>query len=111
MMDPEKRKRLEREGWRVGSAEEFLELTPQEVALVELRLKLADAVKLLRKDKHLTQTQLAKLLGSSQSRVAKVEAAADSVSLDLLIRSYLAMGATTGDLAEVIGGSKRAPGP
>lgn len=102
-MKSQKKQRLERRGWRVGSAEEFLALTPQEAALVELRLKLADAVRLLRKDKHLTQTQLAKLLGSSQSRVAKVEAAADSVSLDLLIRSYLAMGATTDDLARVIG--------
>lgn len=110
-MKPKKKKRLEKKGWRVGSAEEFLELTPQEAALVELRLKLADAVKLLRRDKHLTQTQLARLLGSSQSRVAKVEAAADSVSLDLLIRSYLAMGATTDDLAEVIGSSRRVQAP
>ena len=111
MMDPKKKERLERKGWKVGSAEDFLELTPQEAALVELRLKLADAVKLLRKDKHLTQTQLADLLGSSQSRVAKVEAAADSVSLDLLIRSYLAMGATTDDLADVIGSSSRVQAP
>lgn len=107
MMDPEKKKRLERKGWKVGSAEEFLELSPQEAALVDLRLKLADAVKLLRKDQQLTQTELAKLLGSSQSRVAKVEAASDSVSLDLLIRSYFAMGATAEDLAEVIRGSER----
>ena len=105
-MEPEKKRRLERKGWRVGSAEDFLELTADEAAMVELRLKLADAVKLLRKDKHLTQVQLANLMGSSQSRVAKVEAAADSVSLDLLIRSFLAMGATTDDLARVIGSSK-----
>lgn len=107
-MKPEKKKHLEERGWKVGSAEEFLELTPQEATLVELRLKLADAVKLLRKEKRLTQAQLAALLGSSQSRVAKVEAAADSVSLDLLIRSFLALGATTGDLARVIGSSERA---
>jgi DNA-binding XRE family transcriptional regulator len=110
-MKPEKKRRLEEKGWRVGSAEDFLELTPDEVAMVELRLKLADAVKLLRKDKHLTQTQLAKLMGSSQSRVAKLEAAADSVSLDLLIRSFLAMGATTDDLAQVIGSSKAVQAP
>jgi len=111
MMDPEKKKRLERKGWKVGSVEEFLELTPQEAALVELRLKLADAVKLLRKDRQLTQAQLARLLGSSQSRVAKVEAGADSVSLDLLIRSYFAMGATADDLAKVVGSSKRVQAP
>lgn len=110
-MKPEKKRRLERKGWRVGSAEDFLGLTPDEAAMVELRLKLADAVKLLRKDKHLTQIQVAKLMGSSQSRVAKVEAAADSVSLDLLIRSFLAMGATTDDLARVIGSSKTVQAP
>lgn len=107
-MKPEKKERLERKGWRVGSADEFLELTPQEATVVELRLKIADAVKLLRKEKHLTQAELATLLGSSQSRVAKVEAAAESVSLDLLIRSFLALGATAGDLARVIASSERA---
>jgi predicted XRE-type DNA-binding protein len=107
-MKPEKRRRLEERGWKVGSAEEFLELTPEQAAMVELRLKLAAAVKLLRKEKHLTQAQLAALLGSSQSRVARVEAASDSVSLDLLIRSFLVMGATTRQLAEVIDAPERA---
>lgn len=107
-MRREKKMHLQAQGWKVGSADEFLQLTPEEATLVELRLKLADAVKLLRKERHLTQAQLATLLGSSQSRVAKVEAAPDSVSLDLLIRSFLAMGATPKDLAEVIGGSERA---
>jgi len=103
-MDLEKKARLESQGWRVGSAEEFLGLTPEEAAYVELRLKLSDAVREYRKKKRLTQTQLAELLQSSQSRVAKAEAADESVSLDLLIRSLLALGATPQDLAEVIAG-------
>jgi predicted XRE-type DNA-binding protein len=103
-MDPEKKARLESQGWKVGSAEEFLGLTPDEAAYVELRLKLSDAVREYRKKKRLTQTQLAELLQSSQSRVAKAEAADESVSLDLLIRSLLALGATPRDLAEVITG-------
>jgi predicted XRE-type DNA-binding protein len=103
-MDPEKKARLESQGWKVGSAEEFLGLTPEEAAYVELRLKLSDAVREYRKKKRLTQTQLAELLQSSQSRVAKAEAADESVSLDLLIRSLLALGATQQDLAEVIAG-------
>lgn len=107
-METGKKKRLLARGWRPGSAAEFLKMTAEEAALVELRLTLADAVRQLRKQKHLTQVQLAELLGSSQSRVAKVEAAEDSVSLDLLIRSLLAMGATTRDLAKVIEGSKSA---
>jgi predicted XRE-type DNA-binding protein len=101
-MDKEKKARLEARGWRVGTAEEFLGLTPEEAAYVELRLKLSDAVREFRKKRHLTQIQLAELLESSQSRVAKVEAADESVSLDLLIRSLLALGATHQDLAKVI---------
>ena len=98
----EKEQQLDSGGWRVGSAEDFFDLTPEEAALLELRLKLADAVREWRRERHLTQAALARILGSSQSRVAKVETADDSVSLDLLIRSFLAMGATTRDLARVI---------
>lgn len=103
-MDKEKKARLEAHGWKVGSAEEFLGLTPDEASYVELRLKLSDAVREYRKKKHLTQVQLAELLQSSQSRVAKIEAADETVSLDLLIRSLLVLGATLQDLAKVISG-------
>jgi predicted XRE-type DNA-binding protein len=103
-MDKEKRARLEAKGWKVGSAEEFLGMTPDEAAYVELRLKLSDAVRDFRKKKRLTQIELAELLHSSQSRVAKAESADESVSLDLLIRSLLALGATDRDLAKAITG-------
>jgi predicted XRE-type DNA-binding protein len=102
-MNAAKKKRLETRGWKVSTTAEFLDLTPEEEAFVELRLKLADAVRRLRREKRLTQVEFARLLGSSQSRVAKLEAAENSVSLDLLIRSLLALGATTRDLAKVIG--------
>src|SRR5581483_4278956 len=42
----------------------------------------------------LSQAVVAKRLGSSQSRVAKMEAGDPSVSLDLLLRALLALGAT-----------------
>lgn len=101
-MDKDKKERLEAKGWKVGSAEEFLGLTPEETAYVELRLKLSEAVRQLRKARSLTQVQLAELLRSSQSRVAKVESADESVSLDLLVRTLFALGASTQDLARVI---------
>ena len=90
-MDEEKQARLEAQGWKVGSTEEFLGLTPEEAAYVELRLRLSDALRELRKKKHLTQVQLAEMLQSSQSRVAKAEAGDESVSLDLLIRSLCSL--------------------
>lgn len=105
-MDKEKKKRLEQAGWQVGSTDEFLGLTPEESAYVTLRLKLSEAVRRLRRDRRLTQAQLAARLHSSQSRVAKAEAADESVSLDLLIRSLLALGASSQDLAELFAGAK-----
>jgi len=103
-MDKHKQARLEAQGWKVGTTEEFLGLTSEETAYVELRLRLSDAVRQLRKRKRLTQVQLAQLLHSSQSRIAKVEAADESVSLDLLVRSLFVLGASNQDLAKVITG-------
>jgi ribosome-binding protein aMBF1 (putative translation factor) len=103
-MDQQKKARLEAAGWKVGSAEEFLGMTAEESAYVDLRLKLSDAVRDRRKKRGLTQLQLAELLRSSQSRVAKAEAADETVSLDLLVRTLLALGASDQDLARVIAG-------
>jgi transcriptional regulator with XRE-family HTH domain len=80
-----KRKRLETKGWKIGSAREFLDLNDQEEAYIELRLKLADALKRQRISRNLTQEDLAKAMSSSQSRVAKMEADDASGSLDLLL--------------------------
>jgi len=107
-MDEKKRKKLEAKGWKVGSAYDFLGLNEEEAAYVELKLVLSDALTRLRKQKNLTQKQLAELLGSSQSRVAKAEAADKSVTLDLLIRSLLAIGASNRDLAKWISASATA---
>ena len=90
-MKQAKKKKLEEAGWRVGGAEEFLGLSPEEAEYIDLRICLGDAVRQLRKEKQLTQVELAARMGSSQSRVAKAEAADTSISLDLLIRSFLAL--------------------
>ena len=91
-MHKNKQSRLERSGWRVGTAEEFLKLTPQESAYVELKLALSRRLQQHRRRKKLTQVQLATVLRSSQSRVAKMEAGDPSVSIDLLVRSLIALG-------------------
>lgn len=104
-MDKDKRARLEGKGWKVGSVEEFLELTPEEAAYVELKLALSQSAREYRRSRRLTQVEMAELINSSQSRVAKIETGDASVSLDLLIRSLIAMGATTQELGRIIGGS------
>jgi len=101
-MNTAKRKRLEAAGWSVGSTADFLELSPEEEAFVELKLRLSESLKNRRKDKKLSQDALAKKIRSSQSRVAKMEAGDPTVSIDLLIRALLAMGATHRDLARAV---------
>jgi len=94
--------KLESKGWRSGSAAEFLGLSREESYFVELKLTLADALKKRRAKRKISQQQLATLIGSSQSRVAKMERGDASVSLDLLFRSLLAMGANPKDLGRSI---------
>jgi ribosome-binding protein aMBF1 (putative translation factor) len=102
-MDASKRKRIEAAGWSVGSTTDFLKLSPEEADFVELKLRLSESLKRRRQSKKLSQAALAKKIKSSQSRVAKMEAGDPSVSLDLLIRALLAIGATRNDLARVLG--------
>ena len=75
MMLKSKKEKLEAKGWRFGTAQEFLGLSDEETAYVELRLRLADSLRLRRQKRKLSQMGLAKLLRSSQSRVAKMEGA------------------------------------
>lgn len=104
-----KRRRLEARGWKVGSAKDFLGLTDREAAYIELKLRLAASLRDHRRRRRLTQMDLARLLGSSQSRIAKMETGDPSVSLDLLVRSHLALGASARQLSRII--STRSPAP
>jgi DNA-binding XRE family transcriptional regulator len=101
-MKAAKRTKLEASGWKVGSAADFLELSDEEAAYIELKLKLAKRLKEARTRRRLTQQQLAKRLDSSQSRVAKMETGDRSVSLDLLIKSLLTLGVTSEDIGKTI---------
>ena len=101
-MKESKRKRLEAYGWKVGSTKEFLNLSDQELEYIEIKLALSQKVRELRLERKMTQEQTAKLLGSSQSRVAKIEAGDPSVSIDLQVKSLIALGASRDELAEVL---------
>jgi DNA-binding XRE family transcriptional regulator len=107
-MQQNKRKSLEKKGWKVGSAGDFLSLTEEELALIELKIALGNALKQRRQKKRLTQKAAAKAISSSQSRVAKMEAGDPSVSIDLLIKSMLTLGASRKDVAKAIASKKAA---
>ena len=106
-MKESKRKRLEAAGWTVGSADELLDLSPVESLIVDLRLALGQALKERRAKLHISQTTLAGLIQSSQSRVAKMEAADPKVSFELLLRGFFATGGTRRDVASVLDEPRR----
>jgi len=97
-----KRKKIEKAGWKVGSVEEFLDLTPEEAAYIEMKLALSKSLKERRLKKNLSQVAFAAKIDSSQSRVAKMEAGDPSVSIDLILKSLLALGASKKEVARMI---------
>ena len=102
-----KKKRLESAGWRVGDAAEFLGLDEVESRLLDIKIALARLLRSTRARRRLTQFELAERIGSSQSRVAKLEAGDPTVSVDLLVRSVIAAGAKPGDLAKAVAGKRK----
>ncbi len=107
-MNKVKRKALEAKGWKFGTAEDFLGLSPEEVAYIEMKLALGKQLRAERQSQRLSQKALADRVKSSQSRVAKMEAGDSAVSLDLLVKSLFSLGATKKDLAKAIASTARA---
>lgn len=101
-MDKRKRTKLEAAGWTVGTPREFLNLSDEEAAFVEFKLALSKTLRAVRASHDLSQVEAAKLLRSSQSRVAKMEASDPSVSVDLLVRSLFRLGAQPSDIAKAL---------
>ena len=101
-MKQAKRQRLARKGWKVGSAQDLLHLSDDEITYIELKLALGDKLKAMREKKAITQVELARLMSSSQSRVAKMESGEPTVSIDLLVKALLVLGATRQQIAGAI---------
>ena len=101
-MDSKKKAKLKAKGWAIGDASDFLGLSPEESRYIELKLDLSQSLKAERLKNNVTQVELAKLLGSSQSRVAKMEAGDPAVSVDLLLKALLTLGVTKKQLSKII---------
>ncbi|MGD0766620.1 MAG: helix-turn-helix transcriptional regulator [Tepidisphaeraceae bacterium] len=107
-MKQSKRKKLERAGFKVASVREFLKLTDEEAALIDLKVLLIEMLQAARRHAGITQHALAKLIGSSQSRVAKMEAGSSDVSLDLICKALFALRISRRDIGKVIASKKAA---
>ena len=101
-MDHAERKRLEDAGWQVGSVADFLGLTNEETVYIELRVRLAEALKARRQAAKLSQKAFASARKSSQSRIAKAEANHQTVSVDLLVRSLIGLGVSLEELGSIL---------
>ena len=99
-MNKRKAKALEADGWKIGTVQELLDLSDEDVAYVEVKVTLAMALKERRRKAKLSQTQLAARMQSSQSRVAMMEKG--EATLDLLIRGLLAAGASVKEIGQEI---------
>jgi len=88
--------------WRQGTVQEFLGLSDEVAQVTRVKSALAVLLQQRRKARSWSQTTMAERIGSGQSRVAKMEAAHPSVSLELLIKALLATGATMTDVAAVM---------
>jgi DNA-binding XRE family transcriptional regulator len=94
-MNAARKKRLQMGGWAVGTTRDFLNLSEDESAYIDIKLRLASKLSNRRRSIGITQVAMAKKIGSSQSRVAKMEAGDPSVTIDLLVRSLIAVGEKT----------------
>ena len=101
-MDSKKKKNLKAKGWATGDASDFLGLSPEEARFIDLKIALKDSLKAERLKQNITQVELAKMIGSSQSRVAKMEAGDPSVSVDLLLKALLTLGVTNKQISKII---------
>jgi transcriptional regulator with XRE-family HTH domain len=106
-MDKKKIAKLEKKGWKVGDTTDFLGLSKEEDAFIELKILLAEYLQEKRIERQLTQNQVASLIKSSQSRVAKMEKSDPTVSLDLLVRSLFALGTSKHEIARAISVKQR----
>lgn len=103
-MEKKKREELEEKGFRVGSAADFLKLSPEEEAYIDIRLDISNLVKKQRAKRGWTQEQLARAIGSSQSRIAKLEGGDHGISMDLMIKALLSLGTSKKQIGKLLGG-------
>lgn len=107
-MDKKRKQQLEEKGFRVGSTADFLELSPEEEAYIDIRLDISNMVKAQRAKSGWTQEQLARAIGSSQSRIAKLEGGDPGISMDLMIKALLRLGTSKKQIGKLLDGELEA---
>ena len=98
-MNAEKMKRIKAAGYKVTTADEWLGLTPEESQLVDIRLALAAQLEEVRKEKGISQAQLAAKMGTKQSGIARMVNRPETSSMDNLVKGLIALGVPISKIA------------
>ena len=98
-MNAEKMKRIKAAGYKVTTADEWLGLTPEESQLVDIRLALAEQLEEVRKEKGISQAQLAARMGTKQSGIARMVNRPETSSMDNLVKGLIALGVPISKIA------------
>ena len=93
---------MSKQDWKEGTVQDFLELSDVDMALVETKVALTRALRRQRQESQLTQTDVARAMRTSQSRVARIEAGDPSVSLDLVFKALYTVGMTPLEVGDFI---------
>jgi predicted XRE-type DNA-binding protein len=90
--------RRENAGWKTVTVQEFLGLSGEDMAIIEVKVALAKRLRAQRTRAGLSQVEVAKIVRSSQPRVAKMEAADKTVSIDLLVKALVKTGVSVQEI-------------
>lgn len=89
--------------WVETSVAEFLELSAEDLVIVEFRAALALALQKARKRRKITQEEAAELIGTTQAQVSKMEAGVSAVTLDRMIKALTALGVSRSTIVRALG--------
>ena len=99
-MKTEKRKRLEKAGYAVfDDARDWLGFTEEEKILSDMQIAAARELERLRAEQGVSQTELARRMGTKQSTVSRTLRSPQTASFDWLFRALIALGATPRKIA------------
>ena len=102
------RQLLEKKGYQITDTQEFLRLSDEEMALIDLKIQLMASLKKQRVRAGVTQAQLARQMRTSQSRIAMLENGSSDVTLDLLCKAMFCLGASAKQIGKAIAGKSAA---
>jgi len=89
--------------WVETSVEELLDLSAEDLVIVEFRAALALALQRARKRRKITQEEAAVAIGTSQAQISKMEAGVSSVTLDRMVKALTALGVSRTTIVKALG--------